>query len=332
MRGQSFGEKIAELRKEKGLSQKELGDILGVSNKAVSKWETGEAVPQMKTILKISDYFSVDANELLTGTKYDASKQRQIEINSQAVDALQSENEKLRTDLAGVKKSKRKIAVISMILCVLCLMVALIIGLSSVEKDNVNNNVKDMGVENTSIEFLGEVFVPISEFEKQAFDYEKKYSYDTEKTAVFTNPNGEEEDIVILLAGTDKYIKVMQNSKSYIYINQKNKLAFSSDKVLKIVIVHNEPGEQNFGGRALNDSQTQALFEYYDSREAPENKAEIFKEWTQNDIYVVKALFDDDDVSGFIEVGNIFCDKDGNWYFFDLIEGTVCEIGGEIVE
>lgn len=332
MEEKSFGEKIADLRKEKMLSQKELGDILGVSNKAVSKWETGEAVPQMKTILKISDYFSVDANELITGTKYDASKQRQIEVNSQAVDALQSENEKLRIDLAGAKKSKQKIAAISIIVCVLCLMVALVIGLSSVKRDNVNSNIKDLGAENTSIEFMGEVFVPVSEFEKQALDYETKYYYDTEKTAVFVNSEGEEEDIDILLAGTDKYIKVNQNSKFYIYINQKNKLVFSSDDVLKIVIVRNKAGEQSYGGKALSDSQTDALFKYYESRQAPENKAEIFKEWTQNDMYAVNALFDNDDVSGFIQVGSIFCDKDGNWYFFDLIEGTVCEIGGEIVE
>ena len=36
-----FAQRIAELRRQKGLSQKQLGEMLGVSNKAVSKWENG---------------------------------------------------------------------------------------------------------------------------------------------------------------------------------------------------------------------------------------------------------------------------------------------------
>lgn len=38
---EEFGEKVAEYRKKKGYTQKELAELLGVSNKAVSKWETG---------------------------------------------------------------------------------------------------------------------------------------------------------------------------------------------------------------------------------------------------------------------------------------------------
>ena len=42
-----LGETIYRLRKEKGLSQDELGKLVGVSNKAVSKWETYEANPDI---------------------------------------------------------------------------------------------------------------------------------------------------------------------------------------------------------------------------------------------------------------------------------------------
>lgn len=41
MEAASVGKRIAELRKQEGLTQKQLADKLGVSNKAISKWETG---------------------------------------------------------------------------------------------------------------------------------------------------------------------------------------------------------------------------------------------------------------------------------------------------
>ena len=46
MDSEKLGKTISEARKKKNLSQKELGDLLGVSNKAVSKWENGESTPR----------------------------------------------------------------------------------------------------------------------------------------------------------------------------------------------------------------------------------------------------------------------------------------------
>ena len=50
-----FSERLLKLRREKGLSQKELGDLLGVSNKAISKWENGESMPKTETMLKLAE-------------------------------------------------------------------------------------------------------------------------------------------------------------------------------------------------------------------------------------------------------------------------------------
>lgn len=60
-----LGEKIYHLRKEKGLSQSELGDLLGVSNKAVSKWETDEANPEISLLPKIARIFGITIDDLL---------------------------------------------------------------------------------------------------------------------------------------------------------------------------------------------------------------------------------------------------------------------------
>ena len=65
----NFGDFLYELRKEKGLTQAELAQILGVTNKAVSKWETGEAMPETSLLLPISRIFDVTVDELLSGAR-----------------------------------------------------------------------------------------------------------------------------------------------------------------------------------------------------------------------------------------------------------------------
>lgn len=60
---------ITELRKEKGLTQQEFADILGVSNSAVSKWETGKYLPDPTLYNKIANYFNISLSELLSGQR-----------------------------------------------------------------------------------------------------------------------------------------------------------------------------------------------------------------------------------------------------------------------
>ena len=59
MANYELSNRIYELRTQKGLSQKELGAILGVSNKAVSKWETGTAIPKTETLIKLAEVFEI---------------------------------------------------------------------------------------------------------------------------------------------------------------------------------------------------------------------------------------------------------------------------------
>ncbi len=66
MNDYSFGNKMLDLRIKAGLSQKELAQKVGVSNKSVSKWETGISKPTINVIRKLSDLFNVSIDELLT--------------------------------------------------------------------------------------------------------------------------------------------------------------------------------------------------------------------------------------------------------------------------
>lgn len=64
-----FGERIYNLRKKSGLSQEEFADKLGVSRQAVSKWETGQSVPDSEKAAAIGAFFGVSLDWLINGTE-----------------------------------------------------------------------------------------------------------------------------------------------------------------------------------------------------------------------------------------------------------------------
>lgn len=61
-----FNEKLQELRKQKGLTQEELAEVLYVSRTAISKWESGRGYPNIDSLKAISSYFSVSLDDLLS--------------------------------------------------------------------------------------------------------------------------------------------------------------------------------------------------------------------------------------------------------------------------
>ena len=65
MANKSIGEIISTLRKEKGLTQKELGDMLNITDKAVSKWERDIACPDTMTIPKLAEILGISVEELM---------------------------------------------------------------------------------------------------------------------------------------------------------------------------------------------------------------------------------------------------------------------------
>jgi len=61
----NVGEKIQEHRMKNGLSQEVLADKLGVTRQSVSRWELGQALPELDKIVAISRLFKVTTDELL---------------------------------------------------------------------------------------------------------------------------------------------------------------------------------------------------------------------------------------------------------------------------
>ena len=69
MANRSIGEMISYLRKEKGMTQNDLAEIMNVTDKAVSKWERNLSCPDINSIPKLAEVLGVSADELLNAEK-----------------------------------------------------------------------------------------------------------------------------------------------------------------------------------------------------------------------------------------------------------------------
>lgn len=65
MKKQTFGNMIAALRKENGMTQLELAEKMGVTDKAVSKWERDLSLPDVSSFPKLAEIFDVSVDELM---------------------------------------------------------------------------------------------------------------------------------------------------------------------------------------------------------------------------------------------------------------------------
>lgn len=65
---------IQQMRKDAGMTQKELAERLQISDKTVSKWETGKGVPDVESLNPLCQIFSISVNELLSGEKLPPSE------------------------------------------------------------------------------------------------------------------------------------------------------------------------------------------------------------------------------------------------------------------
>lgn len=117
------GQLITELRKEKGLTQKELADALNVTDKAVSKWERGLSFPDISMLEPISDTLDISILELLAGER----KQTLTREEAQELikDSVEISDEEIRH-----KKERSRMLVVMLTVMVL-LMISLTLNVIS---------------------------------------------------------------------------------------------------------------------------------------------------------------------------------------------------------
>lgn len=69
MNQQQIGVFLKSLREEKGMTQEKLAEMVGVSNRTVSRWENGKNIPDLSILVQMSDYFDVQLSEIVAGKR-----------------------------------------------------------------------------------------------------------------------------------------------------------------------------------------------------------------------------------------------------------------------
>ncbi len=115
MEMKKIGNFITERRKEQGLTQKQLAERLFISEKTVSKWETGKGLPDVSLMLPLCEQLQITVNELLLGERVEEQAYKQT-----------AEENLLR--LAGESKRKYKLFVLCAVLTVISVVSLLLLA------------------------------------------------------------------------------------------------------------------------------------------------------------------------------------------------------------
>ena len=112
-----IGKFIAALRKEKRMTQEQLGKKLGVTNKTVSRWENGNYMPDVEMLSLLSKEFGVSMNELISGERLTAEEfQKAADKNLAA--ALDNSTFTLKEKIAFFKKKWLREHIAAIVLCI----------------------------------------------------------------------------------------------------------------------------------------------------------------------------------------------------------------------
>ena len=89
-----FAEQLKKLRQEKNISQEELAQKLFISRQAISKWENGDATPDLENLAKLAELLSVTIDELVTGKEPVVKVVEKIEKPMNAWEFLNEESKR----------------------------------------------------------------------------------------------------------------------------------------------------------------------------------------------------------------------------------------------
>ena len=156
-----IGKFISECRKNSNLTQMQLAEKLNITDRAISKWENGKAMPDSSIMLDLCKELKISVNELLSGEMIDMKNYNKIAEEN--LIKLNESNEK-----------KKKIILKSAIVIGLLIFIIIVIQLYSytkqISKSNLNN-VLEQAQQNQ------EIYIKIQELEERVNELEKNVSH-----------------------------------------------------------------------------------------------------------------------------------------------------------
>ena len=124
-----IGAFIAELRKENNLTQQALGDKLGVTNKTISRWETGVYMPDIEMLQLLGKEFGVSVNEIIAGERI-AEESFKEKAEENLISAMKSKSSfSIREKMDFFKKKWLKEHIALIVCLVLAVLILFIVGI-----------------------------------------------------------------------------------------------------------------------------------------------------------------------------------------------------------
>ena len=319
---------------------------MGVSNKAVSKWENGESLPKTSTMLKLAEIFDININELI-GLTYSAPIEPN---NTEEINRLISENAALSSKLNEIDRRKKRGFISVLIICVVGIIVSVVVALCATADKGMNSEIKDAGQNNTSIVFAEKTFVPSSTLEEYIFSNEDEYCCSLEtKYAVYKDSSGRDHKVVIDCSCYTDYVILQVGKKDYFYSESKlNTDWFNIENIDSLSftrksITYNyddyydyddyddyEDYKYYYSDEYADIDVINCFCAFYNYKGDPIDKG-ITQRFMGEKAYTVSIDFNNFSF-GYtdIDFGEFFKDDKGNVYFYDYITANAYSVGKEL--
>lgn len=112
---------LKTLRKEKGLTQEQLAEELGVSGRTVSRWETASNMPDLSILIQLAEFYNIEIGEILDGERKDKNMDKEFKETLRSVADYSAANKKKFADICSL------VLWITFIVCAISLVVQLIL-------------------------------------------------------------------------------------------------------------------------------------------------------------------------------------------------------------